>query len=117
MENTIPQITLDSAFAHVFRNPIKGHNASEYLTRHNGENYWFIPTKVVVDEFKRVIGDKWDLKKCMSMKSPVGMDLLETKINISGKYLVASGGLCPSGVKLFEIVGKSLEEYINEVEE
>lgn len=75
----------------------------EYLGRFNDENYNYLPTKKVVDKFKEVIGDKWDASnKVKSNKTYY--DLLCTNIIIDGHYILASGGLCPSGVRLFDII-------------
>lgn len=76
----------------------------EYLKRDElGNNIIFLPTKKVVDKFIEVIGDKWNIKGKIDM---IKYDLLNTNIVIDGKYIFARGGLCPGGVRLFEIIGE-----------
>lgn len=75
----------------------------EYLTYNNGTHYSWLPTKKVVNKFKDTIGDKWDTGT-HRMREKTYCDLLHTNIVIDGFYIIARGGLCPSGVRLFEIV-------------
>lgn len=72
----------------------------EYLGRYNSTNYYWLPSSMIVNEFRYVIGNKWNLGKI----TKTSHDLLSTNIKIEGKYVMASGGLCPGRVRLFDVV-------------
>ena len=108
-----PKITLFDAIAHIHFNQYTAPMGAEYL---DGEhiadkdgrtrwvnNYW-VPKQIIVDEFRMRIGDKW---------KPMASHLLHsTGIVFSGRYIVARGGICPSGVRLCEVVDiEKMEEF------
>jgi len=87
-------------------------DGSEYLGRFEDRNWYWEPSKKVVEQFKRIIGDKWLLTENDSM---IKRDLKRTNIVVQGNFIVAKGGLCPSGVRLFEIEDmETLENIIKE---
>jgi hypothetical protein len=73
----------------------------EYLNGWGKDKLVWLPTKHVVNKFVDTIGDKWNLTG--KKHDRITYDLLDTNIVISGHYIMARGGLCPSGVRLFEI--------------
>lgn len=74
----------------------------EYFGRIDGKNCEWLPSETVVNEFKRIIGDKWGKKKG-GIIDMIYSDLLQTNITIEYNGIYAKGGLCPSGIKLFDI--------------
>lgn len=87
----------------------------EYLGLFDGQNYYFLPSNAAVEEFKKCIGDKWNVKIPLNK---IGHDLFNTNMSINGHYLMANGGLCPGQVRLIEISDISkLHDLINVSEE
>lgn len=101
----IKKISLREAVNYVIKNPIALSGAGrEYVGRaDDGEAVSFVPTPMVIEEFKRVIGDKWNTKDMKGISQKIKVDLMDTKIGFKGLYLVAHGGLCPGRVRLFEM--------------
>ena len=86
-------------------------DGSEYLCRLDGKNYYWEPSNLVRSLFIESIGNKW--APIPYKASIIQRDLRKTNIVLSGKYIMARGGLCPSGVKLAEVTNiNELEKFL-----